>query len=244
LSSRIVSSELGNYYNLAFGGGGIFDGLNILKRKENIPKNIYIEMNTVLRPENTELNKSVSSVVFFNLKKKSPVFLEDKKPLAIVGYYLLGFIRIINFESKTTVEKRGEVEETNIEESILTNGEEGNPEESLFTKMKKIHSESYEIIPDSVEMSKVFVTLKRDVKALQERGCKVVFFEVPVNYDLTLLPRANVIREMFFEEFPMKSNAYILLPSTKYISSDGLHLGVEEAMHYTDYFRSQIDIKY
>jgi hypothetical protein len=70
---------------------------------------------------------------------------------------------------------------------------------------------------------------------------KILFFEIPVNYQLNHLPKANLIRKTFYENFPESKYKYIPMPdSEQFITSDGVHLTQDEALTYTIYLKEKM----
>ncbi|MBK8397946.1 MAG: hypothetical protein IPL26_22250 [Leptospiraceae bacterium] len=87
LSGRLAMGVLWDFHNLSFGGLSIFDGLNLVRAKKNLPKNIFIEINVIDRNENESFKEAVSSPVINVLKKKFRALRTDKQPLALLGNF-------------------------------------------------------------------------------------------------------------------------------------------------------------
>ena len=88
LSCRILTDSLPSFYNLSFNGQGIFDGLKIIKNKHNLPKNIFIETNVILRKENSDFTSSLLFPISFYLRKHLLSLRADKQPISILLRYL------------------------------------------------------------------------------------------------------------------------------------------------------------
>ena len=73
------------------------------------------------------------------------------------------------------------------------------------------------------------------------KGTQVIFFELPVNENLCDLPKAGIIREYFYKTFQSEKYHYISYAACKGNKTrDGEYLGPEEAIMYTQYYKSQL----
>jgi hypothetical protein len=107
--------------------------------------------------------------------------------------------------------------------------------------MLEIQFGNYSKLPGKEELNESFSILKTHVTYLQEHGVNIVFFEMPVNSKLVNLPKANIIRQTFYENFPESKFNYIpLQDSVTYKTTDGVHLNSNEAVEYTRYFRQNM----
>ncbi len=224
LSNRLIIDSLPNCFNLSFGGQSIFEGLAILTRIDNLPKSVFIEMNIVLKEENEDFIESLFSILYY--PKKYLKVLRGK------------FQPITNF---------GDIVNTRITKFILpkiivlnVNNSKSNP--NLFEKLLEIQVDRYNKIPKEKKMEQNFNRLQTYVSSLEKKGVKIVFFEMPINYKLNNLPRAQIVRNAFFDKFPSNKYNFISIPSNEnYITSDGLHLKPDEALKYTLFFKNQMD---
>jgi hypothetical protein len=220
LSGRLVMEKLPDIFNLGLGGLGILDGLDVLLQSQRRPRIVYIEMNMVLRERHAEFIASLNQPVLFHLRKWFPSMRDENQPVAMMMKTLRG--SGMRFGSQAEVQ-------------------EAHGEESIFTKMLAIHMADYVKIPRRALLDEQFNQLKTDVRALEKRSAAVVFFEMPVNEQLSELPRMRKIREYFHNYFPPKDYKYIARPdSGQYLTTDGEHLGHLEALRYTEYFKSMI----
>ncbi|MFL5746465.1 MAG: hypothetical protein ACJ751_17440, partial [Niastella sp.] len=113
--------------------------------------------------------------------------------------------------------------------------------DDLFLKLLQLQIDDYSKLPDEPLLNQAFKNLKEYVNKLEQKHIKVTFFEMPVNSQLLNLPKANVIRNTFYKNFPESKYSYIPLPdSLKFTTTDGLHLTPEEAARYTSYLKNEI----
>jgi len=88
-SARIIMDSLPNFLNLSLPGQSIFDGLNILKHKIILPKNVYIEMNFPLIKESDKFSFALYFPVFFIIKKYVLSLRDDKQPIPLLQKYVI-----------------------------------------------------------------------------------------------------------------------------------------------------------
>jgi hypothetical protein len=230
LSCRLAADSLPGVYNLSFAGQSIYDGLSILSHKKQVPKNIFIEMNVVLRKENEDFTSVLNSPVLYYPKKIIPSLRNDKQPLGVLGLQLNNrIVRKTIIKLKSFIPGSQNERDTKLEQ------------QKMLQKLLDLKLQSYSKAPDPVLLAECFNRLKKDVTALEARGAHVVFFEMPVNYQLNSLEMATVIRETFYEKFPAPAYEYIAFPdSVSYETTDGMHLNKQEALSYTGYLRSRM----
>jgi hypothetical protein len=227
ISCRLVMDSLPNTYNLSFSGQSIFDGLEVLRQKNKFPKNIFIEMNFVLRPENENFTSSLNSPILYYPKKILPSLREDKQPIAIIGEQLS-----FRFTAKLIGKTK----------SILgiTQKKVNNKKYNVFfDKILKKEIENYSTLPVPLVLNQSFSNLEIYIKELKKKGVNIIFFEMPVDSRLNNLPGAKLIRKTFFEYFPKTRYHYVPIPdSIKYKTTDGIHLNKVDALRYTIYLRN------
>jgi hypothetical protein len=228
LSYRMINDSLPDTYNLSFSGESVLTGLAVLTHKTELPKNVFIEMNVVMLPENKELTKTLYTPVIYKLKKRLICLREDKQPLAVIGKIQVHIIEriksILNPKRTEMVYKQNDSDNESL----------------IYNKMVNIQVVEYSKAPDDIALEKSFAALKKYVIFLEEKDINIIFYEVPVNHMLQNLPRAKIIREKFKEYFPVSKYHYIPLPSSmKCETTDGLHLKKNEAIQYTSYFKSE-----
>jgi hypothetical protein len=223
LARLMVMDSLPHFYNLAFAGQGILDGIEILNRKEKLPKNIFIEMNTVF----TELDKTFINDLFdplsFSIKKYCISLRSDKQPLG----FLYPAIQAAAHKGKNKAAAKAQVVSQTTDDN------------DLFNEMMKMQIEYYTWTPDSNFVTRQFLLLTSYVNGLKSKGANIVFFEMPLNPKLVQLPLARLMRDKFYSYFPENSNNYIKMPDcSNYVTSDGFHLKEDEAKIYTSYFKT------
>ncbi|MDJ1499227.1 hypothetical protein [Xanthocytophaga agilis] len=229
LSAKLLMDSLSHFDNLSFSGLSIFDGLNLILEKGNLPKTVFIETNLVLRPENTQFKEDLFSPIPFYTKKLIPAFRDGQQPMAVFGHYL----------------------EKNVTQNILTKFESiknstDKPlvsalSPALFEKMLSNEIQNYSVIPQEKLIQERFEKLNTIINYLNSKKVDIVFFEMPIHERLCHSPVSNVVRSSFYQYFSKKKYYYITQPScADYQTTDGLHFNSADALRYTSYFKSQV----
>ncbi len=230
LSCRLAMDSIPQAYNLSFSGQSIFDGLYILTHKTKLPKNIFIEMNVVLRSEDKNFTSALYSPVLYYSKKIVPSLREGKQPVGIAGYSIAHTLT-----NRVVRKTKSLFHLTSIDDN------NSNKNNELFSKMLSSAIEDYSKLPDQFLVDESFNNLKVYINELENKGVTIVFFEMPLNAPLNDLPKSNRIRSTFYQKFPQSTYNYIPIPdSIKYETMDGLHLTRDAGLKYTLYLKSKM----
>ncbi len=211
LSDRIVQDSIPGVYNMALPGMSLFDGYHILLRKEKLPGAVFIEVNFFFKDQNEGFVKSFDSPVSFFFKKNIPALRDENQPVGVIKHLLKGK------EQKTAFP------------AVSAN---------VFGELLHVQEKQYSN-PDRALILRSLGKLKSDIKILRERGCKVFFFEMPVNSKLEQLPQAIIVRKAIKDNFPDIN--FLTMPNKDFETLDGVHLGTVEASEYTHYLKSYIN---
>jgi hypothetical protein len=235
LADRLqYDTGLSKFRNLSFDGLSIFDGLTLLLQKKQFPENVYIEMNVVFRPPNNDFTSSLSNPFLFYLRKDIPSFRSGKQPLVVMGG-LFSDMMISIFDHLThSVHSRLPSAKQVIPEVPLP--------KKMFDQLLAFQIESYNNVPDNKQVEEIFALLKQDITLLKQKKVKIIFFEMPVDPQLSNLPVSVTIRNEFFKYFPRDQYQYVNQPDcTQYKTTDGVHLANDYVPKYVAYFKSAIN---
>jgi hypothetical protein len=226
LANRIIIDSVKNTYSLALGALGVFDGLYILSLKKEIPKLLFIEMNFIpIEPNDNFKNKFSNPTLL--IKKYITSLQENKQPLVILGNL---FNKKFFNQSKSSAISLKNINDS-IKNATIFN--------TLFDKNKK----TFSIAPSDNLLTLRLNNLAEILKIYQLKGTRIIFFEVPSNYQYKNLPYCKAVRDGFYNKFPRSEYMYIDMPENiKFTTSDGLHLGIEEAKIYSSYFKKQTSV--
>lgn len=226
LSEKLAMDSLPGFYNLSFVGLSVFDGLHIILSNKKYPRNILIETNLILRPENESFLSVVESPVLSPVKKVIPSLRDRYQPFGVFGETVISFFK--SKRSTTSVEPVAPPTGVNEVDNVA------------FGKMLNILIKENNEPPAEAELTYRFGSLKTMVDDLTEHGVNVVFFEMPVNESVCDLVQPKMLREYFYKYFPPSAYHYINRPDCKgYTTTDGAHLTDDEAVRFTNYLRTQ-----
>jgi hypothetical protein len=226
LACRLVTDKLPNTFNLSFPAMTIYDGLNIIFLKKKLPKHVFIETNLVLSQESKDFFSSLDNSILYNARKAFPILRDEYQPVGMLGSAI-----ILSMNKLKT-----KVDSFLPQKKIITY--HNNVDENIFQKLLNLQKESYSQRPEEKQIKESFQNLTGYVNSLERKGVNIIFFEMPVNGTLCSLPKAITIRESFFKYFPPTKYQYIPMPPcTEYKTTDGVHLGYDEALKYTSYFK-------
>ena len=225
LSERINKDSIPTVEILSFGGCGVEDGLRIILYKNDIPKYILLESNYLFLNPNPDLFSNITESPMSFLRKWIPSLREKYEPICIY-HTIFDFIynrffvqNIIKSKEINQIAKpKNDVDTIRLSEQI------------------KRRLEKDEILSD-LEIKDRLHTIKQLMKILEAKGAHFVFFEMPINEKLAHLKKDDQTREVIRREFP--TNKYVFLPSdsSKYTTTDGIHLDTEGSLIYSHYIR-------
>lgn len=223
MSERFIMDSLPGTDNLSFAGLSVLDGLNLLRHKKILPDTVYIEMNVILRQESENFKSMLFSPIPFFLANHIFSLRADKQPLAIAGKTLIPYCE--KYYLKIIGKNIYSIEPT----------KKASP---AFDQLLDIQARNYSEEPAPELIRNQFELLSKQVDYLRSKGTIVIFYEMPVNFKLVKLEKAEAIRNAFYTYFPRKNNVYIDMPDSRdYKTLDGVHLDREESLRYTAYFK-------
>ncbi len=226
LAFRLLNDSLPGIDNLAFSGQSIYEGLTLLEHKKELPKLILLETNLALRPGNEEFTSSILFPLSSYFRREIPALREENQPLGVAG------LQLNNHLLKPMID--------GWKQGLLTNGPVStNPGGGLFGEMLALKAKEYSTPTDPTLLKKSFDELQQRVTLLEKRGTRVVFFEMPINYQLEGLAKPSQVRDTFHWYFPL--SVYISPPpDIPFHTTDGLHLRYKEAAFYSGYLRQEL----
>jgi len=237
-SISLTSSRSEDYSDLSFPGSSIYDGLEIIKKSGFIPRVIFIEANYFHKVSYKiiEMNKITFMPVVFDLKKNIPILQEKYQPMNVLMPYIIKRIHAVK-------NKIGDFSHNEkIEQSAVMLSEGVSREKSFFSEILKLYMKEYNKIPDARSLNTGITLLKKYIGYFEDRGVKIIFFEMPVEEILCSAPRAVHLRTYLRKQFRPSDYEYIPLPDCSlYKTSDGIHLNPESEAIYKNYFFNEVD---
>lgn len=235
LAFRLNAKYIQNFYNLSYGGLGVFDGLNTLSKKKFYPHFLFIEMNYIDRVPNIEFNSSIDNPMMNMLRGNFVAFRDGKQPMSYLAYPLGQKLSLYTlYILQTGIHKIHPDTESSLEEKDKSS--------LMETEILPIQIENYSKEPLNIDNT--MKKLKEYISDFEKHGTTIVFFEMPVQYQLCNLPRSKSIRSAFYKNFPKDKYTYIDAPDMKeYETTDGIHLDYFYAEKYTIYFTKELERK-
>lgn len=216
LSGRIIRDSIPFVKSVSFGGCSVEDGLRIILSKQDAPKIVLVETNLLLTNGNIDFVSKITDGVIPFFRRWIPSLREQYEPICMFASLM---IKSTGINPQVGMAK---VDMNLLNESINRQLKEDNlmPEEWIKSRGNAI---------------------KALMSELEEKGTRFIFFEMPVNERLLHLKKYDQVRDLMKKEFP--NSKYLFLPSdtSKYLTTDGLHLDYEGQQKFSHYFRDIVE---
>jgi hypothetical protein len=228
MSLRINEHAFGpKYFKLAFGGGSILTGLEIIRLKGARPPLVLIEVNELGWDIDHELVHDLFTPWLSGLRNCSPIFKEEGRPANFVNGILEALVR---HSCRWSARLSGQDQPTSVQGV--------NPE--LFSQLMRMYQEYLATVP--ARLSENTRTLGDYVDALTRNGCVCVFYEMPIDSSLTNLQAPRAVREAAAARFPRSKYHWLeFARDYRYQTSDGIHLTQSEADRITETMVRQLN---
>ena len=220
-------------YNLGFRGQSVYDGLNIIKKSNIIPKIVFIEINVLNRPASAILEDMWFYPAMVSAKKAMPALKERNQPVNTVMLMVQSFLQ---------GRKKAEISaETPVEQPIRSENKSNQGQGNFEGKyVQKVIAE-YQILPKDSLMNILMTDLKTQITDLEAKNAKIVFFEMPMHPEISKSPMINYLRELTKKNFPESKYQYLpSVNSNDYETRDAIHLTNESATKYTKFFVQEV----
>lgn len=225
MSKGIIPDSLDclNFCNLAFAGESPREGLELIIKKGIFPKNIFIEINKILKPEDSDFANVLYNPILYPLRKEIPTLRDGKQPLPLL--VALAEANIMN---------RLIPERLSFFHNIRVDQEQNNYVRNIKTRILSEEEKRIQM--------KAFSTLQQYIQILKENNVTIIFFEMPsdiVDCNSDLPPD---YKDAICKNYPPDKYLYMPNPECNlYKTGDGVHLMREDMIRYTSYFKTQAD---
>lgn len=235
LSCHIHTESLKNFYNLAFNGSSIYDGLNVILNGNKLPQNVFIESNLYLNDKSDLLYSQLFDVYPFYTSKFLPILRVVNQPIGklISCMNPLGD-RIV--EKHNLFMKRVHDYFYNISNLLSVHQK---TKVSLFDKMINVQFHNFSNLPSKSVLNNKLKELELIVNVLKSKHINVFFFEMPINYKLMKTKRVQYLREKLHAKF-ISRVIFTVDDTACYKTSDGVHLNELESNQYSLFFKNKI----
>jgi hypothetical protein len=225
LAARLVFTDFQSIsYDLSFLGDGPLTGLEIIRRSSAPPALVLIETNMVMREVNSPLIDGTFRPGFSHLRPVLPAIREQYQP----GNFLAGKLgdKLLQYSLRWTKNALP----TPGRDASGSTGDQNT--RSIGDHQFALQKQENEILPAPAPLDRNIRLLREYVSALEKRGCRCVFFEMPIESSLRHLPLPTLIREKLKAEFPTQT---WISPDRDYPTVDGVHLSGSQAKIYASY---------
>jgi len=220
MSAKLLEEEFSDsVYNLSFAGGSALTGLNLIKKKNHIPRLILIETNTIELPTNYEMLNDLFTPFIWRLKRYITSLQYTYQPINII-------LSVMKKQfDRSDAEKIDEKPNYKLLESILVR---------RMRQNKKAD--------DIFEGRKELLELKKLVVFFSNKGTQIVFFKIPVHSTILASKRYIVRKTVLHKIFADMQVDWLKNPSSyKFETSDGLHLLFKGARDFSRFLNSVIE---
>lgn len=216
MSDRLSAGE--GFDKLTFPAGGPFTGLELIRATGRRPPVVWIESNMILRDPEANLLADVLSPWRRLTREASPVFMEAGRPSNHgVGVFEASVRKGCKLGSRLTgspAERDGAW--------VL--------DQAVMDGVMAVYRAQLSKVPDGDDLAKRVARMAEYADELTGAGCKVVFFELPIDESLKELAEPAAIRKAMKERFPSDHYHWLdLSRDTPYEMADGVHLVPAEA---------------
>lgn len=212
LSARIIRDSIPMVKSVSFGGCSVEDGLRIISHKKPLPDYVLVETNLIFQEGNKELVSRLTEGTMPVIRERIPSLREQYEPICLVASLLMKASHINPQAGMAIVD------------TLLLN-------ESIKHKIAE------DKIRDDATIAERLSAVRTLTSRLESQGVKFVFFEMPVNEKLIHLKEYEQTRKVVKEAFPPNKYHYLPTDTTKYLTTDGIHLDYEGQQIFSHWFK-------
>jgi len=218
LSARILPDSIPSVRSVAFGGCAVEDGLRLILSKPKVPHCVLVETNLFLRNGNDELVEKMTKGIIPQVKRWIPSLRESNEPICLL--------------SGLMIKAAG----TNPQAAAMTVDME-----QLKESIKRHLADDKSL--SETELAQRMETIKPLLIQLEQKGTKLIFFEMPIHHELYHLKELEQTRQAVRMAFPKTRYAYLPNDTTTYLTTDGLHLDYEGQQRYSHFIKQALLVK-
>ena len=206
---KIEPAQSKNLANLFFPYSGSCSGVEVIALSNKIPRTLFIETNYIFKGFDTPLIKRLFRPGLYHLRYLFPSLLKKHS----ISSFLLKIFKRLGIGSRHRTRPG-----------------------STFAPRIEFFKKAYEEVPERRRFLSNLKKLKNYVDHFSSKGCTIIFFEMPLDAQLTNAPLFQFQRselEFFFANY--KGSWVYPDPCDKYYFVDGIHLVEESAFKYFAY---------
>lgn len=218
LSARILPDSIPSVRSVAFGGCAVEDGLRLILSKPKEPHCVLVETNLFLRNGNDELVEKMTKGIIPQVKRWIPSLRESNEPICLLSGLMIKAAGINPQAAAMTVDM-----------------------EQLKENIKRHLADDKSL--SETELAQRMETIKPLLIQLEQKGTKLIFFEMPIHQELYHLKELEQTRQAVGKAFPKTRYAYLPNDTTTYLTTDGLHLDYEGQQRYSHFIKQALLVK-
>lgn len=213
LSSVLTPWLPDSIYDFSMVGGSWLTGIEIINRTQKLPNVLGIEINYLLRSEDTYITQDAIESDWKNVRQLLPSFYAFNQPMDILT---------------TSWQKNQMREKIHYP----------NSSKAIYQLKSKEKLTEFQERPDSILSMEMVDYLKQITSNLNQRGCKVFLYLMPMDTALLQSPKTRAILS-YIEKLELP----IILPSYhfQWRTTDAEHLSPEHALLYTQYLIKEMN---
>ena len=195
-------------FNLFLPYSGSCAGVEIISLSKKIPRVLFVETNYIFKGFNQELTTRLFNPFLYYAKFFLPSLLTKHRPKSFIRELMKG----LSHRRKRF-------------DSL---------DQMTIDKFKMLYDE----LPENISFEKDLEKFQKYIDAISSKGCRVVFFEMPVANELANSKLAIYQRDKLKERFSEQQYSWVA-PDLfgEYHTTDGMHLNEASADQYFNYLR-------
>lgn len=240
MAANLEGALSNRFTSLAFRAGSARLGLKLLsEQKQPLPQLVLIELNTLFL--STELDQTFANDMtlpgIYETKGLLPALQEKNQPVTILSGYVQPMLNKLKARHSAPKATPKNDTKPTTEQGKHTSEKPGQKE----VNQDKVKQEEV----NKVTLLKPTEDLLRSIRLLKEKGCKIIFFEIPQNTQQHQDATRKATLQMAYQYFPPEAFTYVLLPKdlSAYQTSDGVHLDGKSAVAYVKYLNGYLPQK-
>jgi hypothetical protein len=214
LSPEYMSDDaLGpNIYNFGLSSDCAATGLQVIIRKREWPRLVFVEMNVMERSLNRELADYAFPEPWRTIRSVAPGFRLGNRPIDLTIVWLWRTLR-----------------------ALLAHGGH-QARQQAFSPAAPAVDQLDDAYRDRIETNLALV--KEQIDALRKHGVKIILVHFPVHQSIENGPRAQYLWRRALEYFPSDRNEWLDVgKSGSYETTDGIHLTISSARQFSAVLR-------
>lgn len=199
-------------FNLFLPYSGSCAGVEIISLSKKVPRVLFVETNYIFKGFNQELTTQLFNPFLYHARFFLPSLLRKHWPKS----FMKELMKVANQRRKSGMKRFDSLDQMTIDQFKIL----------------------YDELPESISFEKDLEKFQKYIDIISSKGCRVVFFEMPVDKELVNSRLAIYQRSKLKSLFPEQQYSWVATDLFgKYHTSDGIHLNEASADQYFNYLR-------